>query len=58
MPRQFFSGGGGGGALRKKVTNFTFLTDYFSIENLLTMKKIVIYTFNDSKARGNDGMKT
>ena len=56
VPRQFLLGGGG--ALRKKVTNFTSLTDYFSsIENILTMKEIIVYTLNYHKVRANDGMK-
>ena len=49
VPRQFCLGGGGGEDVQKKVTNFTFLTDYFSIENSLTMKKMIIYTLNDNK---------
>ena len=52
-----FAWGGGGMALRKKVTNFTFLTDYFSIENVLTTKEIIIYTLNENKVRANNGMK-
>ena len=44
-------------ALRKKVTNFTFLTDYFSIENVLTTKEIIIYTLNENKVRANNDMK-
>ena len=46
------------GALRKKVTtNFTSLTNYFSIENDLTMKEIIIYSLNDNIVRANDGIK-
>ena len=46
------------GALRKKVTaNFTSLTNYFSIENDLTMKEIIIYSLNENIVRANDGIK-
>ena len=40
---------GGGRGVQKKVTNFTFLTDHFSIENSLTMKYIIVYKLNDNK---------
>ena len=45
------------GVFRKKVTNFTFLTNYFSIEHLLTMKWIIIYTLHDNKVRANNVLK-
>ena len=41
---------------RKEVT-FTVLTNYFSKENLLTMKWIILYKLYDNKVRANNGMK-
>ena len=49
VPREFCFGGGGVRGVQKKVANFTFLTYYFSIENSLTMKYIIVYTLNDNK---------